>query len=336
MFTSARIKLTTWYLLIIMLISIMFSVTLYRILTSELDRGFQRISARYTQEYGPVPTPVRPEFLEHAYLQASEERIAWTLVYINLIILVVSGVGGYILAGITLKPIRVMIDEQNRFITDASHELRTPLTSLRSEIEVYLRGKKHTPEEAQALLQSNLEEVAALQTLSDSLIELAQKEKSPYTKSFATVSLLPIVQSAVKKFQTPAKQKDITIKTKVTNETVCGDEERLIQLFGIFLDNAIKYSPKKTTVTIATKRVDGFVSISITDQGVGIDEKDIPHIFDRFYRADSSRSKQTIPGYGLGLSMAQKIIVEHGGSITVKSKEKKGTTFTIRFSTFSG
>lgn len=334
MFTQARIKLTAWYLCIIMLISVMFSVAIYRNLTSELERGFNRISQRYLQEYGPIPSQLRPEILEPSYLQSSEDRIKLELIYVNLFILVVSGIGGYILAGITLSPIKKMIDEQNRFITDASHELRTPITSLKSEIEVYLRGKNHNEKESKQLAKSNLEEVNNLQTLSDSLLELAQYQKSPSQQAFTSVSLLNIVEKAEKKLQNIAKQKNIMIYVKMVNLKVMGDEESLTQLFGILLDNAIKYSPQNTKVTINAVKIDGFVKITIKDEGMGITEKDIPQIFDRFYRADNSRTKQDVAGYGLGLSIAKKIIADHKGSIRVSSTLNKGTTFTLELPAF--
>lgn len=328
MFIATRIRLTIWYLLIIMLISSMFSVAIYRILTNELERGFHRISERYTQAYRSLQ-PIQLQELEPSYLQASESRILWVLIDINSIIFVVSAIGGYILAGVTLKPIRSMMEEQNRFITDASHELRTPITALKSEIEVYIRGKKHTVKSADDILKSNLEEVNNLQILSDSLIELAQQKKPQKQNSFTPVSLSIVVQNAVKKIQKAAKQKNIAIETKMNTYTVQGNEERLIQLFTLLLDNAVKYSFEKTTIKISAHQTDGSITIAIQDEGIGIEAKDIPHIFDRFYRADISRTKQEIPGYGLGLSIAKKIVTEHSGSIAVQSELHKGTTFTI-------
>lgn len=203
MFHRARLKLTLWYLLIIMLISIMFSLTIYRLLTNELDREFHRISQRYEQTYGAPPPPLP----EPGTLQAAEDRIRNSLIYVNLIILGVAGLGGYILAGLTLKPIQEMLDDQNRFIADASHELRTPLTSLKSEIEVYLRGKNHTIKESNELLQSNLEEVNKLQNLSDNLIELSHQQKVDNVDLFAKVSLLEALQNAKKKIRKSSKAK---------------------------------------------------------------------------------------------------------------------------------
>lgn len=328
MFTTARIRLTIWYLLIIMLVSVMFSFSLYRISTTELEQGFHRILDRYTREYGPLSP--KPQILEPAYLEAEEARVAWQLVYINVFILIISGVGGYILAGLTLRPIKNMLDEQNRFITDASHELKTPITSLKSEIEVYLRSKHHNTKEADKLLKSNLEEVNNLQTLSESLLSLAQVQKPPKPHIYTNISLKHVLQKAIKKGEKMAKQKQIILHAALDDYTITGEEDSLLQTFSILLDNAIKYSPERSEVIITTQKIDGHVQIAIADNGIGIAEKDIPHIFDRFYRADISRTKQAIPGYGLGLSIAKNIITQHNGNIKVKSIVDKGTTFIIQ------
>lgn len=328
MFERARIKLTIWYLLIIMLISVMFSLAIYRILTGELDNEVRHVATRYLQEFGPIP-PGQRIIIESNAIEGAENRIKYSLIYINLVILGVAGIGGYILAGITLKPIKNMIEEQKRFITDASHELRTPLTSLKSEIEVYLRSKQHTIKESDVLLKSNLEEVNKLQYLSDSLIQLANPSQPQNTKALTKVSLKNVLEKAKIKYEMAAKQKNIIIQVSEKDYSILGNQDNLVQLFGIFIDNAIKYSPQKSIVRISMKKTDPFIQVSITDKGIGIAEKDISHIFDRFFRADISRTKQNVSGYGLGLSIAKDIVKSIDGEIAVKSNPGKGTTFTI-------
>jgi signal transduction histidine kinase len=100
-------------------------------------------------------------------------------------------------------------------------------------------------------------------------------------------------------------------------------------LFIILLDNAVKYSDEKSSIEITTKQLDNGIQISVTDHGHGIEEKDLPYIFDRFYRVDSARTKTDISGYGLGLAIAKQIAETHNGSITVKSVIKKGSIFTV-------
>lgn len=338
MFQSARLKLTAWYLTLIMAISIFFSVVIYHNITLEVARSLRMQQFRIYKVQHPGATPPTfvispneqslgdPEIFENAV-----ERIRLILILVNAGILLVSGGAAYFLAGRTLRPIKEMVDEQNRFITDASHELRTPLTALRSEIEVNLRDEKLTIEDAKKLLASNLEEVDNLQALSDNLLLLAQNKKPNDISVSQPVAISEIIKKAMHKVQSLAKKKDITLHRKNLGKyTVIGDAQHLIQLFVILLENAIKYSPEKTTVTITAESLDHSILIQVTDQGIGIEKKDMPHIFDRFYRADSSRTKQDVSGYGLGLSIAKKIIEAHNGDIRVTSEKNKGTTFTIQ------
>ncbi len=324
MFRSARIKLTAWYLLIIMLVSVSFSAAIFRVLTTELDRIVQVERLELEHRFPQFPILLNPDLLAE-----TKQRLLFRLVVINLLILAGSAWAGYLLAGRTLNPIKDMVDEQNRFITDASHELRTPLTSLKSEIEVNLRDKNLSLDQAKNLLKSNLEEVNSLQVLSDGLIRLTQYQKGHSNLSIDDVSLADVSREAVRKVTNAAKEKKITIVNDIPSAHIQGNQTALIELLVIFLDNAIKYSPKQSPVRLSSKKSDGRIRIVIADGGIGIAEKDVPHLFDRFYRADKSRTKTDVSGYGLGLSIAKQIVDQHNGSIRVTSKFNKGTTFTI-------
>jgi signal transduction histidine kinase len=335
MFKSARIKLTIWYFLIVMIVSASFSTVIYQVLTSELDRveRMQRTRIENNQPAG-IPPIIDNEtrrffYLDPDLITETKNRIKLTLLLINLGILGASTAGGYFLSGKTLKPIKEMVDEQNRFISDASHELRTPLTSLKTEIEVALRGKRISSSEARNLLLSNLEEVDNLQTLSDNLIKLAQYQKGKNGLVITKFSIREIVLEAVKKVVKLAKGKNIQIIDKTKNHYLFGEKVSLTEMLTIFLDNAVKYSPEKSKVTIATEKSDSRLQIMITDKGFGIAKKDIPHIFDRFYRADQSRNKNKTAGYGLGLSIAKEIVQRHKGTVKVESKVGQGTKFIV-------
>ena len=160
-------------------------------------------------------------------------------------------------------------------------------------------------------------------------MELAQFEKMPKRSGFEKIDLAEVISDSIKKVSGIAKRKKILLKPEVTTFMIEGNSDRLSELFAILLDNAIKYSPTNSVVSIVTKRTDHRVAVHVTDQGVGIDKKDIPYIFDRFYRSDKSRTKNTVEGYGLGLSIAEKIVRQHRGGIKVKSIVSKGTTFVV-------
>ena len=327
MFHSARIKLTGWYLLIIMFISLAFSVVIYNMLTREISHFEQAQRFRFEKKLRDFDLPVPPGsniramkiLIENPELiEEIKERVAMTLVIINGGILLLAGGLSYFLAGKTLKPIKNMMDEQNRFISDASHELKTPLTSLKTAMEVFLRGKKKNLEESESIIRESIIEVNKLQSLSESLLQLAQYQKPNGHTLFKKISIATIINNAVNNIKPIAKKKNITIRSDVEDCEVKGNKYSLEDLLKILLDNAVKYSPKNTTVNIMSKKTDGHIEIEVKD-----------HIFDRFYRADNTRSNNTHDGYGLGLSIAKKIVELHRGSISVTSKIEKGTTFAI-------
>jgi signal transduction histidine kinase len=335
MFEKARLKLTIWYLLIIMIISIFFSIAIYSDINTEfkkIEKKQELFQKRLNRGFlSPPPTMNETIKVNSEAIQEARIRVLTTLSLINLLILFIAGAAGHFLAGRTLKPIKEMLNEQNRFITDASHELRTPLTSLRTGIEVNLRNKKMKIEDYKNLLQSNLEEVISLQTLSDNLLKLSLKSRIINQQDLKTASLKKMIGDAVKKVVLQAKNKQIKIYTQATDVQIKVMPDRITEAITIFLDNAIKYSPPKSQIDITSYSNPKNTKISIADRGIGIGEDDLPFIFDRFFRADRSRAKDKseIQGYGLGLSIARRIINSHQGSIEVKSRLNKGTTIII-------
>ena len=332
MFRSARIKLTIWYVLIIMIISGLFSLAAFQNLSSELARSFRAF--RRTQLTTPLFDSTIPLYdirADQDLFDDARNRIALELAITNVFILIVSGGASYFLAGKTLKPIEKMMEEQKRFVSDASHELRTPLTAMKTEIEVALREKKMSSREARLMLLSNLEEVNKMQALSNYLLSLNKYQNNSAATQMEIVDLQKIINKAVDQVMSKAMDKNIRITKDLDKSFMKGNELSLIELIVIFLDNAIKYSHNNSEILVSNRNEGTMKTIAITDNGIGIADKDIKHIFDRFYRADTSRSKFRAEGYGLGLSIAKSIIELHKGKIEVKSQENKGTTFTIYF-----
>jgi len=338
MFNRTRLKLTLWYLGIIMLISVSFSSVIYKGLDDEVGR-FERaqrfrierglIQGGYIQRLVPPGAPLPHLPVNSELLEEARGRIILLLIGVNIVILLVSGGLGYLLAGITLRPIKEMIEEQHRFISDASHELRTPLTSLKSAFEVYLRDKAPTVAESKVLAKESIEEVDKLQSLADSLLKLARFEKPDNGTTLEKISLLDLVKRAVKKTTPAAHMKHIHVEVVGTDIELTTHPQAISDLFVILLDNAIKYSSPHTIITITIMQTDHKAGIEIKDQGMGIEKKDLPHLFERFYRGDVSRSKSHVSGYGLGLSIAKKIVDEHKGKIVFKSENGKGTTVSV-------
>jgi signal transduction histidine kinase len=333
MFHSARIKLTVWYVCIIMLVSVLFSIMIYTEFNSELVRFEHLHRLRIEREQQNIPYPDFPRrlaIIDPDMIAETRARLMIVLLLVNSGILILSGGAAYFLAGKTLKPIKDMVEEQHQFIADASHELRTPLTSIRSEVEVNLRDKLLDLKTAKILLKSNLEEVVKMQTLTDRLMELAQFQKNTNGYKWEETTLKEISENAIKMVEVLAKNKKIKILNKTRKDKIIGVKESLTELIIILLDNAVKYSPDKTTITISSEKTDHSLYFSVKDEGIGIDQKHHQHIFNRFYRADESRSKDSINGFGLGLSIAHKIVELHNGTISTKSALNKGSVFTVK------
>lgn len=338
MFRSARLKLTLYYLIIIMLVSFSFSLFIYRVLIGEVQRlaiaQETRIQRQlYTNEFLPpnyrIPIKLPPDF-DLDLVQESQHRLVMILVMINASIFVLAGGGGYLLAGLTLKPIQDMLVEQNRFISDSSHEFRTPLTSLKTAMEVSLRDKQLKLSEAKNILAESIDEVNKLQALSDGLLQLAQYQKPHQKTNFSNVSFTKIIDSSTRQINPLAKAKNIQLQIQSDAVQLEANEYGLQDLLIILLDNAIKYSPENKQIFLVTKKRDHTLQIMVQDQGIGVDEKDIPHLFDRFYRADGARSKAGVGGYGLGLSIAKQIVESHHGNISIKRNQNEGATFIVQ------
>ena len=333
MFKQARLKLTAWYLLIIMLVSLSFSIFIYGMLSREVERFARVQHVRIERRFRPNSFSIELPLLtlpqeELDLVSESKQRIIIMLGAVNLVILIFAGGLGYLLAGKTLHPIKDMVDEQNRFITDASHELRTPLTSLKSTMEVALRDKNMSLSEAKSLITDSIEETNKLQQLTEDLLQFSQTNQTSDFK-FEVVKLTDLIKTSIHQIEPLAKNKSITIENKVEDYEITTNKKGIIDVFVILLDNAIKYSPEKSFITLSSRKTEKNISLLIQDQGLGIGKKDILHIFDRFYRSDAARIKNSSKGFGLGLSIAKRIVELHGGKISVKSSLGKGSLFTV-------
>ncbi|MEK7184448.1 MAG: HAMP domain-containing sensor histidine kinase [Patescibacteria group bacterium] len=326
MFRSATVRLTAWYLGLLMALSVGMSLALYAASTNEFDRAIERQYRFWLEPRGLIVQEKEPpnfSLYRLEQLRESTNRLRTGLLQFNVMVFIVGGIACYVLAKRTLDPIARAHEAQREFTANASHELRTPLAAMRAEIEVALRSSDIVF--GRPLLQSLLEEVQGLETLTGGLLTLAREEQGILRSS--TVNVHAALMRAIRRL--PNHQaKRIKVKSSKSQLDVLGDQDRLVELFVVLLDNAVKHSAETAVVQVAVASQYQRVSISIRDTGIGIAKKDIGRIFDRFYRADTSRSKQAA-GYGLGLAIAQSIARAHGGEISVESIVGSGTTFTV-------
>jgi heavy metal sensor kinase len=220
------------------------------------------------------------------------------------------------------------VNSQQQFVADAAHELRTPLAIIQGEIEITLRTPPDM-EEYRHTLNSNLEEVHRLSAITDSLIALTRLDASRQALEKEELNLTEMVQLVIDRFLTVLHGRQISCLLLQKEPVFCiGNKACLQQLLINLLDNAIKYSPDGSSVTITLVPEVATVSISIADEGMGIPSAEIPFVFNRFYRVDKSRSSH-IKGSGLGLAIVKSIVDLHSGTIQVKSEEGKGTVVMV-------
>lgn len=344
MFQSATLKLTAAFLAIVMAISITFSVVIYRISSQEINDRLQSLESSIIDEFGtPVPfnnygghsgangdgdssnqmdTPDPSTFLMKESRKASFQ-IVLSLIYINVCVFIIGGLCAYFLAKRTLQPIADAHEAQSRFTSDASHELRTPLAAMKTELEVNLRDKDLPADEAREILESNLEEVNKLIRLSEMLLKLSRLEHD--NLEVTRVDLPKILNDTIKLYPDAKDRFVIEAPKKAATRA---NQPAISELASILIDNAIKYSPEKTPIKIRIYTQRNNLGLAVSNAGKKIPEELLPKLFNRFFQADSSRTNSAKNGYGLGLSIAKKIVDLHHGSISVTSTDAS-TTFTV-------
>jgi heavy metal sensor kinase len=229
-----------------------------------------------------------------------------------------------------LQRLDVAFKKITQFTADASHELRTPVALMRTAAELSLRRPRTENEYREALSQI-LREVERTSGLIEKLMLLARADSGAEALKFARIDLAENLRGACQQGQTLADAKQIRFQHQISNSHIFvdGDAHALERLFLILIDNAVKYTQSGGQVTASLKDSDSFAVVEIRDTGIGIGEEDLPHIFERFYRADKARSRE-MGGIGLGLSIGQWIAQAHGGLIEVESVIGQGSVFRVR------
>ncbi len=214
-----------------------------------------------------------------------------------------------------------------RFIADASHELRTPLTSIRGYSEMLRRGASESPSDAELARRRIEEESVRMSTLVDDMLLIARLDQGRPIDS-RPVDLQVIARDAAADARAVAPQREITLDAP-ERVLVAGDDTRLRQVVGNLVRNALVHTPSTTPVEIEVTTQNGTAQLSVADHGPGLPAADRDRIFEPFYRADASRSRDS-GGAGLGLSIVSAVVAAHGGKIEVRETEGGGATFDVR------
>jgi heavy metal sensor kinase len=226
----------------------------------------------------------------------------------------------------TLSRLENLFNTQRRFIADVGHELRTPLTVIKGNVDL-MRRMNCTDDESMDSIES---EVDRLTRLVGDLLLLAQAESGKLPLANNLVELDSLVLEVMNQMRILTKDRLKLTLGEFDQVLVCGDEDRLKQVLFNLIGNAIQYTPPGGEVVVGVGKVEERARITVSDNGPGIPQQDLPHIFERFYRGEKSRTRSRDgKGFGLGLSIAYWIVRNHGGIIEVSSKEKSGTTFCV-------
>jgi heavy metal sensor kinase len=336
-----------------------------------------RIQTVHTREYGDLRVAGREDapFLIYvgvaeAVVQSAGRDLVTIFMIVSPVMVLVSFVSGWVMAGIVLRPVRqissmatritalnlneripvrevddelgVLIrtmnamisrlqasfEEMRLFSLNVAHELRTPLAILKGQSELALSNPP-SPDETQELVTSYLEETIRMSRIVDDLLMLAKAETGQLTMERGPVHMDRLVRDLHEDGTILAGSKDLFLRLgPVDGAIVTGDPARLRQLFRILLTNALQYTDPGGEIRLSCRKVDGHVSVSIEDSGMGIPAESMERIFDRFYRVDKARTRVK-GGSGLGLALAKWITETHHGTITVQSEIGKGSTFTV-------
>ncbi len=322
-FHDARLKLTAVYVVILAAILLISSSVIYSAFATQLLHRFNDVPPNILHLLPPPGNvlPRREDVLSDLIL---------TLLAVNGCLLAIAGTFSHWLAGLTLKPIQDAYDRQRRFLGDASHELRTPLAILRTDIENQMDSGTLT-QNSREHAQSNLEEVERMGRIVNDLLALSHLDEAEETDvEIKSLDVWPTILKSVERLKPLAEQHRVSLVTAAPEQPclAAANESKLALILDNVIKNAILYNTANGSVTVTAKSQEDAVSINIKDTGIGIDAENLQRVFERFYRVDKSRSRQT-GGSGLGLSIAQAAAEQLHGRMEIQSEPGKGTAVSL-------
>lgn len=228
------------------------------------------------------------------------------------------------LSRLAVRPVSEAWEAQKRFVAEASHELKTPLTVILANNSILASHPDETVASQRKWIESTGEESFRMKSLIERLLTLARSDAGYFTAEIRETDLAPVVQEQVLSFEPAAYEKNMTISCRTENIRLATDPVQLSRILQIYLDNAVKYGARGTEISVELAYVSGAAVLSVKNFGETIPSGELSRVFDRFYRADKSR---TADGFGLGLSIAKSIAGELGVRLSAESSEENGTVF---------
>ena len=322
-FDLARLKLTAMYVLIAFFMLFFSSGIIYSAFAGQLQHRFQSFTVnRGVLVVGSLPPPRSEDVLGD---------LTNSLILVDSAFLLLAAIISYWLAGETLRPIEIAYERKRRFLSDASHELRTPLAILKTDFENTLHHPELTAD-LRKRTESNIEEVDRMVRIVSDLLTLSRVDEDlPIAPaSLVSLPLAEIVSKTCTRLHSIADERQVTLSCSVSEVKLeaLGVEESLVHALTNVIRNGILYNKTGGSVSVSTRTEGSFAVIDIVDTGIGIADKDLKHIFDRFYRVDLHRSRAT-GGSGLGLAIVKSVMDQLGGRVEIQSNIGKGTKVSL-------
>lgn len=265
-------------------------------------------------------------------IESVQTQLFWVLMFGGLMTLILSGLGGVWLTQKAIEPIEASFLKLKQFTADASHELRGPLTAIKASIEIIQNHPERVHPKDQKKVNAISSATSHMGQLIEDLLFLARSDQTVVvlSREKTEVSLNSLLSKLIVLNEPFAQKKQIELQSHLVTEIkIIGDRVQLTRLFSNLLQNALQYTPEGGIVSVYLSRDNRLGVVNIRDTGIGISTEQLPHVFDRFWRANKARTRRK-GGTGLGLAIAQAIAKNHGGKIIVTSKVNVGTCFQVK------
>lgn len=303
-----------------------------RVLEKEKSSGKIDINGNsysYLKQFSPFGNKIA--FIDRTHYQQLIFELLKSFIIIGSISLIVLLLISIYLTNKTITPIKDTFEKQKQFIADASHELKTPLTIIKTNTSLILSNPEDSIKNQEKWINYISSQTDRMSTLINEMLSLAKLDISENKLNLIPINISKIIESMVLMFDAVIYENEIDLESNITKDIfINGDLESIKKLFSIIMDNAIKHTNKNGKITVSLLSDKNKIKMIIKNTGEGIPAEHLDKIFERFYRVDSSRVRET-GGYGLGLSIANSIVKQHKGKIYAQSKINDYTSFIVEF-----
>ncbi len=316
-FLRARLKLTVYYTIGVFIILLVYSLAVYGLFSKNISSNLEYEGSDQEENAN----------VELQIIDKAQDQLQTILFTVDGLVIILIIIFSYYLSGKTLKPIEISYKRQKKFVADTAHELRTPLAVMKTGAEATLSGNGNK-DEYKKLTQDSLEEINILSSMVDDLLFLAHSDDLKKVE-FSKFDLGKLAHKQIELMNPYAGKKNVTLRDNIQGEfQIDGNKIYLKRLLVNLIKNAIDYNKPQGEVVVSLQKKKQQIELKIADTGIGISKNDLEHIFDRFYKADQARVRQS-SGAGLGLSIIQEIVALHNGKIDIKSELDKGTEIIV-------